>query len=186
MNKVHVDITAEVFGQASIYPFAHDLRVSEVPIYVVPAYKVLIAGDSTKFRAVRFGLQYKSKDPSGFERTRICDCGLWRLQKCFPMWNDDYSPHSFSGGQKSGAWVLKPKEFFYIHEGVEDTTTGLAGSLGCIEIVGSGAWDGFWGTIERLGGGTCTNMGNHHRLEVTVRETKYPEAIYRRTVPVGP
>lgn len=181
MNKVHVVVTAQERGDSFIYPFAHDLQVSELPVYAVPTYKVLIRGDSTTFRAVRFGLKYRSKGPSGFERTRVCDCGLWRLQDCIPTWKPDYSPHSFTGGQRSGAWVLRPNESFYIHEGVENTATELAGSLGCIEIVGSGAWDEFLETIERLAGGTCPNIGSHRRLRVTIHEAKYPQAIYRRT-----
>src|SRR6266700_1867184 len=78
-----------------------------------------------------------------------------------------YSPHSFSGKGRRGAWQLIPGAGFLIHEGADSNAGDAGGSVGCIEV-GEGGWNAFLGEIEALAGGPCTSVGASRKLTVTI------------------
>jgi hypothetical protein len=87
----------------------------------------------------------------------------------------NYSPHSFNGIARPGAWRLLPGKGFLIHEGADSRRRDVGGSIGCIEIV-DGRWNAFIGDIERLAGTTCVQIGPSRLLTVKIETAPYPNA----------
>ncbi len=178
---VHVIITDKITGDVKICPFIYPAGLqyyivrgvkTDTPVlYKVPAYEVRIDGGN-KYDAVRFGLQNKGVLPPPTDRK--CDAGLANPQVWIPEWIADYSPHSFVGGIRKGAWRLIPGKAWLIHEGA-DRGSGYGGSLGCIEIL-DGHWNGFLDEIETLGGDTCAQIATARGLKVTIVAAVRPTA----------
>jgi hypothetical protein len=181
-NHVHVVITGKLRGKTHVVPFSHGAGlqfyvvngiVTEQPVeYEVPIYEVRVAGGGV-YTAVRFGLQNNGTMPP--LRTRMCDAGLSRSHSCVPSWVAGYSPHSFEGGPRAGAWRLLPGKGFLIHEGADTTKGQVGGSLGCIEIL-DGRWNSFLEEIERLAHAACPVIGRTGTLTVTIDSASYPRA----------
>jgi hypothetical protein len=179
---VHVIIGGNQKGKTNIVPFSHGaglqyyvlsgVRTEQLVQYEVPVYEVRIEGGSA-YLAVRFGLQNKGTMPPS--KARVCDAGLSRRHICIPSWVTGYSPHSFEGGPRAGAWRLLPGKGFLIHEGADTSKNQVGGSLGCIEIL-DGRWNSFLEEIERLANSTCPVIGNRGTLKVTVESASYPKA----------
>src|SRR5262249_34413346 len=150
-SVVHVVITGKILGQTFVVPYSHHgglqtyvvggVRTDTPVVYKVPYYEVRIEG-GRKYKAVRFGLQNKGQVPP--PATRRCDAGLSAAHDCTPTWVPGYSPHSFAGGSRRGAWRLLPGRGFLIHEGADTSAGQVGGSLGCVEIL-DGDWNGFLG-----------------------------------------
>jgi hypothetical protein len=182
MKNVHVVVTAEILGKTLVVPFSHDRglqffvqnrQVTESPVvYQVPSYEVRIEGGS-QYSAVRFGLQNKGFMPP--PTSWRCDAGLSAEHHCTPTWVPGYSPHSFTGTSRPGAWRLLLGRGFLIHEGADTTLGQVGGSLGCIEIL-DGEWNTFLGEIERIGGAPCAGLGNAGRLKVDIEAAALPMA----------
>jgi hypothetical protein len=180
--QVHVIVTARQQGKTLIVPYNHSvglqmrivngIRTGDFVVYEVPFYEILIEGGS-RYSAVRFGLQNKGESNPPSKRT--CDAGLSHSSLCTPSWRPDYSPHSFRGSSRPGAWCLLPGRGFLIHEGADTRLGQVGGSLGCIEIL-DGGWNGFLREIETLGGGTCSAIAVAHKLKVTIQSTLFPAA----------
>ncbi len=182
MNDVRVVVTMKPLAMTPVVPYSHDrglefyvqngAATQKPVIYQVPSYEVRIDGGG-KFSAVRFGLQNKGLMPPP---TRLrCDAGLWAAHHCTPAWVPEYSPHSFAGASRRGAWRLLPGRGFLIHEGANTTLGQVGGSLGCVEIL-DGRWNTFLAEIEKLGGAPCASLGSAGRLKVDVEAAALPMA----------
>ena len=177
---VSVTVGSTVLGQTQVVPYSHReglqyVAVRGVPtdqplVYKVPYYDVTIQGGSS-YTAVRFGLQNKGTAP----KTRTCDAGLSSHRVCTPTWLPKYSPHSFNGTSRDGAWILIPGKSFLIHEGADTRIGQVGGSLGCIEIL-DGKWNSFLAEIEKLAKTTVTEIGKKGLLSVTIKAAPYPTA----------
>jgi hypothetical protein len=143
--------------------------------YRVPAYEVFV-GSTGPFRAIRFALRNNGKPP---ESARPCDTGLSHERVCRPTWVPTYSPHSFRGRSRPGAWQLIHGKDFLIHEGPGPESTATGGSIGCIEIL-DGKWGHFLWTIEDAGNGTCAMIGAAGKLTATIEAADYPAAMLVR------
>jgi hypothetical protein len=182
MRNVRVIVAAKITGKTLVVPYSHDRGLefylqngtaTERPVvYRVPSYEVRIEGGST-YSAVRFGLQNKGLMPP--PASLRCDAGLSAEHHCTPTWVPGYSPHSFAGSSRPGAWRLLPGRGFLIHEGADTTSGQVGGSLGCIEVL-DGEWNTFLGEIEKLGGAHCTGLGAAGRLKVDIEATALPMA----------
>lgn len=180
---VEVVVTSIVKGFGPIVPYSHDeglqfvvvggVRTNRPVIYDVPIYEVTITGGSS-YLALRFGVRNTGATP----KTRGCDAGLSHGRECVPSWRPHYSPHSFSGSARPGAWVLLPGKGFLIHEGADRPKGQVGGSIGCVEIL-DGAWNKFLAEIETLGHGTCTQIGAAQKLRVKIQSANYPIATLR-------
>jgi hypothetical protein len=178
MNPVTVTVTGNIAGTAYIVPYnKHDgLQRWRPPgssrdmlaLYTVSAYEVQVGG--AHHRAIRFGLRNTGSKP---QRTRNCDTRLSADRTCTPAWIPTYSPHSFAGTSRRGAWQLLPGKGFLIHEGPGPTQAG--GSIGCVEILDA-MWDDFLGEIEKAAGATCAQIGAAGRLTVKIEHATYPAA----------
>jgi hypothetical protein len=162
-----------VVTEWTLCPYNHTEGLDGSVVYAVPVYEVHVKSTEV-FWAIRFGLV--RKDEPVPPATRRCDAGLAKKQDARPSWVPKYSPHSFQGGIRPGAWQRYPHKGFLIHEGSSDPSTVFGGSLGCIEIVGSGEWNRFLDTIEKLAGASCAVIGHKHALHVKIMETEYPMA----------
>ena len=146
MNPVRVTVTGVLDGTAKVIPYNHTegLQFHSSPggpatrpvIYTMPAYTVWIGSTKPSFKAIRFGLRNRGGTPLG---SRGSDTGLSHHRVCKPTWVPGYSPHSFPGSSRRGAWRLLPGKGFLIHEG--PGVGGAGGSLGCVEIL-DGGWNG--------------------------------------------
>lgn len=181
-TEVHVVITGRQMGSTSVVPYSHGVGLQfyvqngmptrKPVIYKVPFYEVRIEGGG-KYKAVRFGLQNKGRMPP--PATCVCDAGLSAAHNCTPTWVPGYSPHSFAGGSRAGAWRLLPGRGFLIHEGADTRKGQVGGSLGCVEIL-DGGWNTFLNEIERLGGAVCHALGTAGKLKVKIEPAAYPKA----------
>ena len=141
-------------------------------VYEVPFYDVRIEGGGL-YAAVRFGLQNTGALPP--PRVRTCDAGLSQARVCTPSWVPGYSPHSFRGASRAGAWRLLAARGFLIHEGADTRKGQVGGSLGCVEIL-DGRWNAFLSEIEKVGGASCPEIGRAGALTVTVASAPFPMA----------
>ncbi|MBI2901361.1 MAG: hypothetical protein HYY17_14345 [Planctomycetes bacterium] len=144
-------------------------------VYKVPYYFIRVEGGG-EYKAVRFGLQNKGTLPP--PATRPCDAGLSSPRVCNPTWVPGYSPHSFPGSSRAGAWRLLPGKGFLVHEGANTLLGQVGGSLGCVEIL-DGRWNEFLGEIERIGKSTCSDIGSKGKLKVTIEAASYPVATLK-------
>ncbi len=179
VSLVRVVISGKILGQTYVVPYSHAHGLQLYPgttdegvIYKVPCYEVRVEGGSS-YGAVRFGLQNKGE--SSPPPTRICDAGLWSPHQCTPEWVPGYSPHSFRGAARAGAWRLLPGRGFLIHEGADTRIGQVGGSLGCVEIL-DGRWNDFLAEIESLAHAACTAISAAHKLKVTIEQASYPTA----------
>jgi hypothetical protein len=174
---VQVHITGEKDGTASIAPYSHARGLNLATIYHVPTYKMTVTGSKTGgeklFKVIRFGLRRRGTDPSPVPVQPTCNKGLTDGQTFGPYWNTSYSPHSFTGTARRGAWVLVGH--ILIHEG--PATGGVAGSLGCIEVTGAGEWNIFLETIESFAEATCAQVGRKRALTVKLDGAPRPVAV---------
>jgi len=189
INKVNVTITSNTNQFAGIVPFSHESGLQTIVdglgqtcavVYKVPAYDVKVDGGGT-YLAVRYGMQNNHKWPAPV--TRRCDAGLYHPRICAPSWKPVYSPHSFVGAGRVGAWVLLPHKGFYIHEGPDRNKGGVGGSLGCIEIMDA-RWNEFLDEIEHLGNASCAAIGGAGKLKVRIEGDHYPNATLLGAIPV--
>jgi hypothetical protein len=190
MARVHLTITSRMSGRAAVVPYSHEHGLQTLKnaagqlfavVYIVPAYEVRIEGGAT-YAAVRFGLQNDGKWPVKSD-TRRCDAGLYEKRTCTPSWDPTYSPHSFQGTARKGAWILLPGKGFLIHEGPDRNNNGIGGSLGCVEIL-DGKWNAFLQQIEKLGGGSCASIGAAGTLTVSIEAGSYPIGSLYGPVPI--
>ena len=179
-NAVVVTVSSRVVGSGYVVPYSHEeglqlrrpapgRRVQPV-LYEVPIYEVQVEGADT-YRAVRFALRNTGATPP----RRGCDTGLSHQRTCTPNWLPSYSPHSFNGIGRPGAWQLIAGQGFLIHEGADSRRREVGGSLGCIEIV-DGGWNSFLADIERLAEATCGQIAHARALTVKIQATSYPTA----------
>ena len=184
---VEVIVTSMPRGQGPVVPYSHEgglqfyntptgVRTNRPVVYDAPVYAVLISGGRS-YVAVRFGLKNNGAPPSP---TRPCDTGLADTRVCIPGWLPHYSPHSFRGTSRRGAWQLLPGKGFLIHEGANRAQHQVGGSIGCIEIL-DGGWNTFLEEIEDLGKGTCAEIAAQMRLRVQIQRANYPVATLRTT-----
>jgi hypothetical protein len=186
MKDVEVVVKSTRAGTAIIVPYSHKdglqfFRPPGVPrdLYVkyeVPAYEVYVAGVGP-FRAVRFALRNLGGDQTPPER-RPCDSGLSHHRVCKPTWVPNYSPHSFRGRARPGAWRLLPGQQFLIHEGPGSEPGAVGGSIGCVEIL-DGKWGHFLWQIEDAAGASCADIGAARKLTVTIEAAAFPLAVLR-------
>jgi hypothetical protein len=181
-SRAEVIVTGKQVGRGPVVPYSHrdglQLRrmVPPLPvIYVVPTYEVRVVSAGT-YTAIRFGL--RNKGDGATPRVRPCDTGLSEPRLCHCSWIPNYSPHSFPGNGRRGAWQLLPKRGFLIHEGANPILGEVGGSIGCIEIV-NGGWNAFLADIEKIGGGTCAQIAAGHKMTVTIEFARYPNAVLR-------
>jgi hypothetical protein len=146
------------------------IRTDAPVVYKVPSYEVRVEGGSV-YAAVRFGLQNKRT----VLKTRVCDAGISHHHVCIPTWVPGYSPHSFPGSSRPGAWQLLPGKGFLIHEGADSTKKQVGGSLGCVEIL-DGDWNDFLSDIERLAGRNAIAVGSKRLLTVMIEQAPFPLA----------
>src|SRR5262245_8689995 len=136
VKPVHIIVKGKPTGMTEVVPYSREqgrqVAGGDVVRYRVPSYEVWV-NKVGPFRAIRFGLRNKGT----LEATRGVDAGLAQARVCYPTWVPGYSPHSFRGTSRPGAWRLIPGQNFLIHEGPGPGQNG--GSIGCIEIL-----DGMW------------------------------------------
>jgi hypothetical protein len=179
-NAVVVTVSSKVVGSGFVVPYNHHEglqlhrpapgRPVQPVLYQVPIYEVRVE-DAGTYKAVRFALRNTGRTPS----TRACDAGLSHERSCTPAWLPYYSPHSFSGTGRQGAWRLIAGQGFLIHEGADSRRREVGGSLGCIEIV-DGGWNSFLADIERRAGASCNQIGQLRALTVKIQAASYPFA----------
>jgi len=183
---VEVIVTGTVSGVAPVVPYSHEgglqfyvtstgVRTNRPVIYEIPTYEVETK-DGDVYDAVRFGLRNRNENPTPDRRP--CDAGLSQARVSYPRWVEGYSPHSFNGTSRAGAWQLIPHKGFLIHEGANRKTGQVGGSIGCVEIL-DGRWNGFLDEIERIAGATCARIGAASKLKVTLVSASYPTAKRR-------
>jgi hypothetical protein len=184
MNAVNVTVTNRQIGTGPVVPYSHraGLQVysggykSGLPVvYTVPTYELRIESGGT-YAVVRFGLR-KTHDKAT-PQVRPCDSGLHETRVCTPSWLPHYSPHSFRGSSRPGAWQLLPGKGFLIHEGANRSAGEVGGSIGCIEVL-DGRWNTFLAEIEKIGGGPCHGIAASRKLTVTIELAQYPQAVLR-------
>lgn len=183
-NTVVVTVTSQIVGTGLVVPYNHEQGLQmrrpapgspgQLVLYQVPLYNVCIEGART-YKAVRFAVRNTGAIPT----PRGCDAGLSHARTCVPTWVPNYSPHSFNGIARLGAWRLLAGKGFLIHEGADSRRREVGGSIGCIEIV-DGGWNSFLEDIERLAGATCAQIGQSRLLTVKILTAPYPTATLAR------
>lgn len=183
--QVEVTVTSFVRGTGPVVPYnsteglqvyldPRGIRTSKPVVYDVPTYAVVIGGGRS-YQAIRFGLRNDGRRPPP---ERPCDTGLGHERVCYPQWVPNYSPHSFQGGIRRGAWRLIPGQNFLIHEGANRMEGQVGGSIGCVEIL-DGRWNEFLEEIEALGKGTCAQLAAAHHVKVSIQRAPWPNATLR-------
>jgi len=183
--KVHVIVTANRIGTAGVVPYNKEEglqyyvtptghRTARLVIYDVPVYEVRIEKGAS-YQAIRFGLR---KRGDSTPTTRGCDAGLSHNRVCTPSWVPGYSPHSFHGSSRRGAWRLLPGKNFLIHEGGDRRVRQVGGSIGCVEVL-DGRWDAFLTEIETIGGSDCAQLSARQHVKVTLEHASFPDARLR-------
>jgi hypothetical protein len=182
MTSVQITVTNRQVGTGPVVPYSHSKGLQfyrgealRPVVYSVPVYELRITSGAS-YAVVRFGLHNRGDDAT--PRVRACDAGLHEPRDCTPSWMPHYSPHSFHGGVRAGAWQLLPGKGFLIHEGANRLTDQVAGSIGCIEVL-DGRWNTFLAEIERIGGGTCYQIAASRKLSVKIEFAPYPQAVLR-------
>lgn len=180
MVDVVITVTSKKVGTWLIAPYNRaeglEYGLGYETRYQVPIYEIIVgkAIASPVFKAVRFGLVRNNKQPP--PEQRWCDAGLADAQTTRPTWVPTYMPHSFEGS-RPGAWQLYPGKGWLIHEGTQNTTDFVGGSLGCIEIVGPSEWNRFLNTIEGQAGTDCATVGRKKMLQVIIQQAERPMAV---------
>jgi len=177
VNQVRVTLTRNIVGSTLIYPYARHMQVSQLPIYEVPLYQLRIE-PNTVFKAVRFGLTPQDPPPA----TRTCNVGLFRQRVAHPAWVPGYSPHSFAGAGRPGAWRILPGQQYLLHEGSDPSEGSYGGSLGCVELAGAMAWNSFLSTLERLAGANCAAIGAAQAMTLVIENATYTQARLKRII----
>lgn len=176
MDRVVVTVTGRTTGTWWTCPYNHVDHADFSVAYEVPTYEVFVGEGLHRaaFEAVRFGLVRRNgtAEPPA---TRVCDAGLADQQTVTPTWHPSYSPGSFEGSRPVGAWRLYPNGGWMIHEGT-DIKERLSSSLGCIEIVGPGAWRRFLETLKTKAGADCSTIGRKRLLKVVIQKAVRPTA----------
>ena len=172
-RTVKVTVKAKQVGTWTTAPFSHESGLDMGAIYEVPIYEIAIE-PKYFFKAVRFGLVNRKQKPP--PKSRQCDAGLTAPRTVNPTWVPHYSPHSFRGAARPGAWRILPGKQFLIHEGSADKNRSIGGSLGCIEIVGVGEWNRFLSSIESEGAATSAQIGAAQTLVLKIEQASYPFA----------
>jgi len=159
--------------------------------YEVPTYKVRIEGGSD-YDAVRFGVVNKGILPPPPVMT--CNTGIPHHCICHPTWKPGYNPHTVAAGIRTGAWILFPQKYYYIHEGANRLIGEVGGTIGCIEILDD-RWKQFLAEIEGIAAPEIAfkkgipiqdsnvrreaidrEIGIHGKLTVTIEEAVFPPA----------
>lgn len=183
MNAVEVIVTNKQVGTGPVVPYSHRQglqyygggRSGRPVVYNVPVYELRVTSGGS-YSVIRFGLHNRGDNAT--PRVRPCDSGLHEPRVCTPGWMPHYSPHSFRGGSRPGAWQLLSGKGFLIHEGADVPNGQVGGSIGCIEVL-NGKWNDFLAEIEKLGGGTCHQIATARKLNVRIEFARYPQAILR-------
>jgi hypothetical protein len=114
MNAVNVTVTNRQIGTGPVVPYSHraglqvysgGYKSGQPVVYTVPTYELRIESGGT-YAVVRFGL--RNKHDKATPQVRPCDSGLHETRVCTPSWLPHYSPHSFRGSSRPGAWQLLP------------------------------------------------------------------------------
>jgi hypothetical protein len=180
MATVSIKLTNKVVGKSLIVPFNHSQGLQLYPashakagqpvIYRINKYEMVVNG-STKYEVVRFGLQNNGKIPT----SRVSDAGLTASRTVHPSWVPGYSPHSFTGGPFAGAWCILPGKGFLIHEGANEASGQVGGSLGCVEVLG-GKWPDFLNELKTVCGVDWPIIGARGLMNLTIEAGSYPTA----------
>jgi hypothetical protein len=183
MAAVSVKITSKVVGKSLIVPFNHSQGLQQYPpgharagqlvIYQISKYEMVVNG-STKYHVVRFGLQNKGT----LSPSRVSDAGLNAAHTVHPSWVSGYSPHSFSGGPFAGAWRILPGKSFLIHEGADEASGQVGGSLGCVEVLG-GEWPDFLAELKTVCGVDWPTIGTRGLINLTIEAASFPTATLK-------
>ncbi|WP_299889201.1 hypothetical protein [uncultured Lacinutrix sp.] len=138
MHKVTITVTNTKIGLAKLTSFPHrpDGIKYQVPLYTVTVKGKDKLGNSVEknFKAIRFGVK----------RTKTLNAhmvGLQQAQSYILSW-------SWITTMKEMAWRVY--DGFFVHRGPNNPMAGTFGSIGCIEICGSGEWDRFNNLIKEL------------------------------------
>lgn len=138
MHKVFVTVTNTTNGIAKLtsYPYRPDSIKYEVPLYIVKVKGKDKSGKDveTKFKAIRFGVK-RTRDLAAHM------VGLQDAQSYTLSW-------SYITTMREMAWRVYAG--FFVHRGPSTPLAGTYGSIGCIEICGSGEWDKFNNLIKKL------------------------------------
>lgn len=115
-------------------------------LYQVPLYKVVVEGVDASgraaaktFNAYRFGIQLDAS--RGVNSPRVV--GLADKQSHHLKWN-------YITTMKEMAWRVYSG--FFIHRGPASPATSDWGSIGCVEISGSGEWERFNNSVKAFAG----------------------------------
>jgi hypothetical protein len=182
MNPVTITVTSRQLGTGPVVPYSHrdrlqyfsaGLNVGRPVVYLVPIYELRVESGFS-YPVIRFALHNRGNNET--PQTRPCDSGLHEARMCTPSWLPNYSPHSFRGSSRAGAWQLLPGKGFLIHEGANRYAQEVGGSIGCIEVL-DGRWNGFLGELERLAGGPCHLIAANRMLTVKLEAAPYPRAV---------
>jgi hypothetical protein len=185
MNAVNITVTNRQIGTGPVVPYSHrdgllvysgGYKSGQPVVYTVPIYELQIASTGGTYAVVRFGLHNRGDNAA--PQLRPCDSGLHETRVCTPAWLPHYSPHSFHGGSRPGAWQLLPGKGFLIHEGANRPAGQVGGTIGCIEVL-DGRWNTFLAEIEKIGGGPCHQIAASRKLTVTIEFAQYLQAVLR-------
>lgn len=177
MRPVQVRVTKNIVGNSLIYPYARNMQAAPLPIYEVPLYELLVEPNSS-FKIVRFGLTPLSPPPA----TRTCNVGLSSFRLVHPIWIAGYSPHSFRGIGRPGAWRILPGRQYLLHEGSNAAEGTVGGSLGCIEVAGASEWNSFLSALENRAGANCARISVAKALTLVLEAASYPQARLIRVI----
>jgi hypothetical protein len=137
-----VTITVTNFQTGTAYLTSYPYRPNRVK-YRVPLYQVTVSGNdksgnsvSTDFDAIRFGVKRTQTSAASV-------VGLADRQEYTLSW-------SFITTMNEMAWRVYGG--FFVHRGPDNPITQNFGSIGCIEITGSGKWAEFNALIVELAG----------------------------------
>ena len=188
IHEVELTITYKSNSIAIVGPFNHERGLQTITdklgqqdyiCYKVPAYKVQINGGNT-YEAIRYGYINDGRIPPPLHRK--CDKGIVHGHVCHPTWKPHYSPHSFTGSGRSGAWVLFPHDTMYIHEGPDRRKGGMGGTLGCVEIL-DGKWNSFLKEIEDSASASCAAIAAARKLRVKIEAGERPVGTFAGAFP---
>lgn len=161
MHKVIITVTNTKSGLAKLtsYPYRPDGIKYQVPLYIVKVEGKDKLGNAVEkeFKAIRFGVK----------RTKTINAHMVGLQ--------DSQSYTLTWD-----WITTMSEMawrvysgFFIHRGPNNPMAGRYGSIGCIEICGSGEWDRFNNLIKELA--NCETL-----KEVSTK--KYAKVVYKTAI----
>lgn len=156
--------------------------VDDGNFYEMPTYKLVVSGkddagkdQSKEFEAVRFGIH--GRKVGG--KLKVSVVGLADQQThTIKRWLPTYSVHS-APSDEDGAWQVYKN--FLIHDGPDDTTKDVFGSIGCIEVAGKKGFVAINDFLISLSGSTkpdrtkkLTEMGTSGQMKITYDRAKRP------------